>query len=72
MSLLQRAGSWGPVKELALVVNNAVHRRLPGAYHDLEIALKKHKPEFLSLLKNPVSSSENIKNYILSTPPVSS
>lgn len=46
---------WGPFKELEQTVQAAIHRKLPDAIHDLEIALKKHKPDFIALLKNPVS-----------------
>lgn len=45
---------WGPFKELEQTVQAAIHRKLPDAIHDLEIALKKHKPDFIALLKNPV------------------
>lgn len=46
---------WGPFKELEQTVQAAIHRKIPDAVHDLEIALKKHKPDFIALLKNPVS-----------------
>lgn len=45
---------WGPFKELEQTVQAAILRKLPDAIHDLEIALKKHKPDFIALLKNPV------------------
>jgi hypothetical protein len=48
-------GVWAPFKELVRVVNDAILRKEPSAYFKLESELKKHKPDFLSLLKNPVS-----------------
>nr|XP_022287742.1 nuclear pore complex protein Nup205-like isoform X2 [Crassostrea virginica] len=44
---------WGPFKELEQTVQAAIHRKIPYAVHDLEIALKKHQPDFIALLKNP-------------------
>lgn len=49
-------GIWAPFKELVRVVNDAILRKEPTAYYKLESELKKHKPDFLSLLKNPVRS----------------
>ena len=46
---------WGPFKELVGVVNAAILKKEPNAYYSLEAELKKHKPDFISLLKNPVS-----------------
>lgn len=46
---------WSPYKDLQSVVEAAVHKRQTDAIHDLEIMLKKHKSDFLSLLKNIVS-----------------
>ncbi len=48
---------WGPFKELVRVVNDAILKKEPNAYYNLEAELKKHKPDFLSLLKNPVRQS---------------
>ena len=47
-------GIWAPFKELASVVNQAVLKKQPDAFYSLEAILKKHKPDFISLLKNPV------------------
>jgi len=38
------------------VVEAAVNKRQTDAVHDLEVMLKKHKADFLSLLKNIVSN----------------
>ncbi|XP_052809828.1 nuclear pore complex protein Nup205-like [Mya arenaria] len=43
---------WSPFKDLQAVVESAIHRRQTDAVHDLEVMLKKHKTDFLSLLKN--------------------
>ena len=48
-------GVWAPFKELASVVHTAIAQRQSEAFYSLETILKKHKPDFLSLLKNPVS-----------------
>ena len=48
-------GIWAPFKEVVRVVNDAILRKEPSAYYKLETELKKHKPDFISLLKNPVS-----------------
>ena len=48
---------WTPFKELHHTVEAAVLRKQPDAIQDLEKILKKHKPDFLSLLQNPVSKS---------------
>lgn len=56
---------WGPFKELVRVVNAAILSKDPNAYYSLEAELKKHKPDFISLLKNPVSSG-----LLQATPPI--
>lgn len=48
------ASLWGPLKELWETVDGAVLRRQPESVHLLDLQLKKHKPHFLSLFKNPV------------------
>ncbi|XP_061177614.1 nuclear pore complex protein Nup205-like isoform X2 [Saccostrea echinata] len=53
MAVNSEARLWGPFKELEQTVHAAIHRKIPDAIHDLEIALKKHKPDFIALLKNP-------------------
>ena len=47
-------GTWRPYKELLSVVEKAVYRKRPEVFHEFDVALKKYKPDFLSLLKNPV------------------
>uniref|UniRef100_A0A8C9YJT1 Nucleoporin 205 n=1 Tax=Sander lucioperca TaxID=283035 RepID=A0A8C9YJT1_SANLU len=49
---------WGPLKELWETVDGAVLRRQPESVHLLDLQLKKHKPHFLSLYKNPPKSAE--------------
>lgn len=49
-------GIWRPYKDLLEIVERAVYRKRPEYQHDLEVALKKFKPDFLNLLKNPVST----------------
>ena len=48
-------GIWRPYKELQGSVERALYKKSPEIYHELEVALKKFKPDFISLLKNPVS-----------------
>ena len=55
---LAGARLWAPFRALLDVVNAAICKREPGSIHDRELALLKHKPDFISLLKTPVS-----KNY---------
>ena len=45
---------WSPFKDLQDVVESAIHRHQTEAVHDLEVMLKRHKTDFLSLLKNNV------------------
>ena len=51
---LTEAQLWGPYKELEKTVDAAIRKKQLDAVHDLEVALKRHKPDFISLLKNPV------------------
>lgn len=46
---------WSPYKELLRIVESALLRKQSDAIQDLELALRKHKPDFISLLLNPVS-----------------
>ena len=48
------AGVWLPFKELASIVTSAVLHKQSDLYYTLEAILKKHKPDFISLLQNPV------------------
>uniref|UniRef100_A0A3Q2LC93 Nucleoporin 205 n=1 Tax=Equus caballus TaxID=9796 RepID=A0A3Q2LC93_HORSE len=47
------ASLWGPYKDIWQTVGNALWRRQPEAVHLLDMILKKHKPDFISLFKNP-------------------
>ena len=47
--------SWTPFKDLVEVVHLAIELKRPEAYYSLEAILKKHKPDFISLLQNPVT-----------------
>ncbi|KAM3870428.1 nuclear pore complex protein Nup205 isoform 2-T2 [Diretmus argenteus] len=58
MAVNSGASLWGPLKELWETVEGAVLRRQPESVHLLDLQLKKHKPHFLSLYKNPPKSAE--------------
>ncbi|XP_064145752.1 nuclear pore complex protein Nup205 isoform X2 [Loxodonta africana] len=47
------ASLWGPYKDIWQTVGNALWKRQPEAVHLLDMILKKHKPDFISLFKNP-------------------
>ncbi|XP_007951107.1 nuclear pore complex protein Nup205 [Orycteropus afer afer] len=47
------ASLWGPYKDIWQTVGNALWKRQPEAVHLLDMVLKKHKPDFISLFKNP-------------------
>ncbi|TRY95539.1 hypothetical protein DNTS_007040 [Danionella cerebrum] len=53
MAVNSGASLWGPLKELLEAVEGAIWRRQPESVHLLDLQLKKHKPNFLSLFKNP-------------------
>ena len=46
---------WSPYKELHHTIESAIVRKSPDAIQDLEVVLRKHKPDFISLLSTPVS-----------------
>uniref|UniRef100_A0A8D3BYC0 Nucleoporin 205 n=1 Tax=Scophthalmus maximus TaxID=52904 RepID=A0A8D3BYC0_SCOMX len=58
MAVNSGASLWGPMKELWETVDGAVLRRQSESVHLLDLLLKKHKPHFLSLFKNPPKSAE--------------
>ncbi|KAJ3596682.1 hypothetical protein NHX12_003086 [Muraenolepis orangiensis] len=58
MAVNSGASMWGPLKELWETVEGAVWRRQSESVHLLDLQLKKHKPHFLSLFKNPPKSAE--------------
>ncbi|EPQ04244.1 Nuclear pore complex protein Nup205 [Myotis brandtii] len=47
------ASLWGPYKDIWQTVGNVLWRRQPEAVHLLDMILKKHKPDFISLFRNP-------------------
>ncbi|XP_023681691.2 nuclear pore complex protein Nup205 isoform X1 [Paramormyrops kingsleyae] len=58
MAVNSGASLWGPLKELWETVEGAIWRRQQESIHLLDLQLKKHKPQFLSLFKNPPKSLE--------------
>ncbi|XP_027698133.1 nuclear pore complex protein Nup205 isoform X1 [Vombatus ursinus] len=50
------ASLWGPYKDIWQTVGNAIWRRQPEAVHLVDLVLKKHKPDFISLFKNPAKN----------------
>ncbi|XDV29042.1 hypothetical protein PO909_032221 [Leuciscus waleckii] len=58
MAVNSGASLWGPLKELWEAVEGAIWSRQPESVHLLDLQLKKHKPNFLSLFKNPPKSAE--------------
>ncbi|KAF4101210.1 nuclear pore complex protein Nup205 isoform X1 [Onychostoma macrolepis] len=58
MAVNSGASLWGPLKELWEAVEGAIWRRQSESVHLLDLQLKKHKPSFLTLFKNPMKSAE--------------
>uniref|UniRef100_A0A8D2L072 Nucleoporin 205 n=1 Tax=Varanus komodoensis TaxID=61221 RepID=A0A8D2L072_VARKO len=52
------ASLWGPYKDIWQAVVNAVWKRQPEAIHLLDQILKKHKPDFISLFRNPPKNAQ--------------
>ncbi|XP_078527802.1 nuclear pore complex protein Nup205 isoform X2 [Lissotriton helveticus] len=52
------ASLWGPYKDVLQTVVNAVWKRQLESIHVLDIVLKKHKPDFISLFKNPPKNAQ--------------
>ena len=48
---------WSPYKELYHTVTAAVVQKQPDAIQDLAVILRKQKPDFISLLRNPVQTT---------------
>lgn len=67
MNLFSDVGAslWGPFKELWETVDAAVLKRQPETVHLLDLQLKKHKPHFLSLFKNPVRKLAYFPAFVL-------
>ncbi|XP_033102050.1 nuclear pore complex protein Nup205-like isoform X2 [Anneissia japonica] len=53
------ARQWSPYKELCNTVDTAITQKTPDSYYDLEVALRKYKPDFISLLKNPAKNLQH-------------
>uniref|UniRef100_A0A8B9L3G9 Nucleoporin 205 n=1 Tax=Astyanax mexicanus TaxID=7994 RepID=A0A8B9L3G9_ASTMX len=58
MAVNSGASLWGPLKELWETVEGSIWRKQPESVHLLDLQLKKNKPYFLSLFKNPPKSAE--------------
>uniref|UniRef100_A0A3P8UYZ2 Nucleoporin 205 n=1 Tax=Cynoglossus semilaevis TaxID=244447 RepID=A0A3P8UYZ2_CYNSE len=58
MAVNSGASLWRPLKELWETVDGALLKRQSESVHLLDLQLKKHKPHFLSLFKNPPKSAE--------------
>uniref|UniRef100_A0A8B9L6N0 Nucleoporin 205 n=1 Tax=Astyanax mexicanus TaxID=7994 RepID=A0A8B9L6N0_ASTMX len=54
----RKSSLWGPLKELWETVEGSIWRKQPESVHLLDLQLKKNKPYFLSLFKNPPKSAE--------------
>ncbi|XP_071502201.1 nuclear pore complex protein Nup205-like [Diadema antillarum] len=50
---------WGPYKELYHTISLIVSKRCPDPYQELEAVLRKHKPDLVSLLKNPAKNAQH-------------
>ncbi|CAH1799487.1 unnamed protein product [Owenia fusiformis] len=57
MAVNSAARMWSRYKELYNTVDAAIFRKLPDAVQDLDVALRKHKPDFISLLRNPAKNN---------------
>lgn len=63
MLLVVPSREWSVYRELADTVEAVVHcsRQEAFATQDLETALKKFRPDFISLLQNPVITDYHVK-----------
>ncbi|KYO17521.1 nuclear pore complex protein Nup205 [Alligator mississippiensis] len=52
------ASLWGPYKDIWQTVVNAIWKRQPEAIHLLDQILKKHKPDLISLFRNPPKNAQ--------------
>ncbi|XP_007909424.1 nuclear pore complex protein Nup205 [Callorhinchus milii] len=59
MAVNSAASLWGPYKDIWQTVENAIWKRQPEAIHLLDLILKKHKPDFISLFKNPAKNVQH-------------
>ncbi|KAM4746874.1 nuclear pore complex protein Nup205 [Rhinophrynus dorsalis] len=58
LAVNSEASLWGPCKAIWQTVTNALIKKQPEAVHLLDIVLKKHKSDFISLFKNPPKSTQ--------------
>ncbi|XP_053108091.1 nuclear pore complex protein Nup205 isoform X2 [Hemicordylus capensis] len=58
LAVISAASLWGPYKDIWQAVQNAVSKRQPEAIHLLDQILKKHKPDFISLFRNPPKNAQ--------------
>jgi hypothetical protein len=66
---------WSSLKALSALLEAAILQRQDGLKHDLEVALRKHKPQFIALLKNPVFSKKHLflkRSRLISPAPIDS
>lgn len=56
---------WNIHKELFNTVESAISRKEAFAQQDLEAALHRHKPDFISLIQNPVSIWRNQFSFLM-------
>ncbi|XP_053575664.1 nuclear pore complex protein Nup205 [Bombina bombina] len=52
------ASLWGPYKNILQTVENTLLKKQPEAVHLLDIIFKRHKPDFISLFKNPPKNAQ--------------
>lgn len=62
---LDTGNRWSAYKHLYKVLSHVVTGRSGGDLTELESILRKHKPDFISLMKNPVSFFPDLKNGII-------
>ncbi|KAM6437649.1 nuclear pore complex protein Nup205 [Liasis olivaceus] len=58
LAVISAASLWGPYKDIWQAVVNAIWKRQPEAIHLLDQILKKHKPDFISLFRNPPKNAQ--------------
>ncbi|KAL5010671.1 hypothetical protein ScPMuIL_012976 [Solemya velum] len=59
MAVNSDAHLWTPFKQLYETLQSAIFKKQPDSVHDLEEALRKHKPNFISLLRNPPQNASD-------------
>ncbi|KAJ6656378.1 hypothetical protein lerEdw1_003881 [Lerista edwardsae] len=58
LAVISAASLWGPYKDIWQAVGNAIWKKQPEAIHLLDQILKKHKPDFISLFRNPPKNAQ--------------